>query len=285
MTLPDTFERYPEFITNDPRNVHGYDVGWDSDTQTKRYQGWFTSTELVGKTVLDLGCCGAAVGACVLDHRASSYTGIEISDQIADMAEENLADKWHGKWQIVRSSVEAFLANNDRHYDIIVAAGVLHGITDLLEFLRVAAHKCDHMLIEAYHPQLYHVGWLTNRLAPSLTDTQTAQLVQFLNEIEMRYPVIEVNPQGRMCLDDQQGSAANILKLAPSIAAFDVIMHRLGFTPNLTPYNTLKASVPRFYGRQRRFAVMYDRTHEPYGMSYSELRATNKLEFESWKKS
>lgn len=277
------FQRQPEFIDNDPRTGHSFDVGWTADLQAKRYSGWFTGMDLNGRTILDLGCCGAAVGAWVLDNGAADYTGIEISSQIADMAEQNLKKHWiNGQWAVIRDSIENHLKDSNENYDIMIAAGVLHGVSDLVTFLRMAAARCDHMLIEAYHPQLHHVGWLAKNLIPHLTQDTKKEFVQLLTELEMHYPVIEVNPNGRMCLDDQQGSAANILKLAPSLAALKVIMNRLGFSPNLAAYTSLKASIPKFYGPQRRFAVMYDRTHDPIGMSYRELRSNGNVIFEPW---
>lgn len=273
----------PEFITNDPRCDPTHDVGWDPDMQTDRYDAWFTGIDLAGKRVVDLGCAGAAVGAYCLSRGAASYHGIEISEEISAMARANLSMHWPDHdWTVTTAAAERVMDGLGR-YDIAVAAGVMHGITDMLGFMSRLAVLADEIVFECFHPNMTVVPAMMDRLmqlAP--TRQEKAEVARIAAWMEYEQPYIEINPNGKMVVDDKHATANNILKLAPSMGALNVIMHRLGFTGSDAGYQTMRVVHPRYFGRGRRFCLSFRKTHDPIPMSFADLRDGGMLETISW---
>lgn len=282
--MASIFDRYPQFINNDPRRSDDHHVGWDANTQLVRYQGWLSPDAIRDKNILDIGCAGAAFGAYALDSGARSYTGLEISPVIANMAEDNFRSAMpDGSWNIYCQSVEKHFESDSLQYDIIVAAGVMHGITDILNFLSNTSQRCSTLIIEAFHPALNPAHAMIARLLQLIpTDKERADFLRLANHVAADWPVIEVHPHGKMCVDDSKGSTTNILKMAPSIGALVEIMHRLGFGIDRKPYDELCKTLPRWFGPRRRFAVRFDRTHDALPMSYNDMRSSDSIQFEAW---
>ena len=278
------FNQQPEFITNDPRYDPNHDIGWTPEFQYDRYSAWFQDVELEGKTVLDLGCAGAAVGAYVLHRGAKTYTGIEISNPIAVMARDNLARYYpQQSWAVEHAVAEDWIQGFDRRYDVAVVAGVMHGVTDMLNFLKRLAEIADTILIECFHPNMTVIPNAITRLytlAPTPEEKQ--EIARLAAWIEHEQPYIEINPQGKMVLDDQHATASGIMKLAPSMGALAVILDRLGFTPDYRPYHRLAKQHGKYFGRGRRFAMAFRRTHAAGAMSFAELRESGEMKVISW---
>lgn len=282
------FTDQPEFISNDPRYDPRYDpqhdVGWTAEFQWDRYESWLKDVDLRDKRVLDLGCAGAAVGAYCLYRGAAHYHGVEISAPIAAMAESNLRRYYdEDRWCITVDAAESFTCILDMQWDVIIAAGVMHGVSDMLNFLRHMGDLADTVLIENFHPNMTVIPSMLNRLfnlAP--TPEEKAEIARALAWIEREQPYIEINPNGMMCLDDQHASANNILKFGASMGALKAIMERLGFTSDYAPYDRMRTQHPRYFGRGRRYAMLFRRTHVSRPMSFADLRQSGQLESRSW---
>ena len=123
------FDQYPDFITTDGRQYrtipNSYKIS--NQLQTARHQTLLPLELVKGRTILDLGCCVGATGAWVLHHGAKKYTGIDLDQEFVTQSNTNLAKYFsEDKWNVIQSSIEDFLANNNKKYDIIVASGVIY---------------------------------------------------------------------------------------------------------------------------------------------------------------
>lgn len=283
MSAMPLFTRQPEFISNDPRNDPNHDIGWTGEMQHDRYNAWLSSIDLSGLSVLDLGCAGAAVGAFCLDKGAKRYTGVEISSEICGMASANLTRHYApDRWMILNTSAERYLDQAERH-DIAVVAGIMHGVSDFLPFMRQVATAADTLIFESFHPNLTVIPSLLDRLiylAPS--EDERREIAKAMAWIEHEQPYIEINPDGKMCLDDSHGSATNVMKFGLSMGALKTIMHRLGFTADYGPYRTLCQTHPKYFGRGRRFAMLFRRSHDAVPMSFADLRESGMLVSRTW---
>lgn len=151
----DTFKNRPDFITSDPRQRRP--ATWQytvtADLMTARHELFFHKTDLVGKRVLDLGCCCAATGAWVLDRGALHYTGVELQDKFAEDSHSNLERHYdHSKWTIVHRDVESFLDQCQQEFDIIIMVGVLHCMFDYYKILERLSQIGKEIIIECFHP-------------------------------------------------------------------------------------------------------------------------------------
>jgi SAM-dependent methyltransferase len=87
--------------------------------------------ELLGdvhnKDILDLGCGDASFGKELLEWGAASYTGVEGSDQMAVVAERNVADKIA---TIIRENMESY-HYPAQDFDIVTSRFAIHYVRDI----------------------------------------------------------------------------------------------------------------------------------------------------------
>lgn len=131
------FEQYKEFIDADPRKDRSM-VQVNYETMTKRCEVSLPKWLIEGKTILDLGSCYGAYGQWALMNGAKNYTGVELQKEFARSSSQMLS-KYHTNFSIIERDALQFLRDasylNDK-YDIIIAAGVIHGFTDVIELIR-----------------------------------------------------------------------------------------------------------------------------------------------------
>ncbi|MBH8553086.1 class I SAM-dependent methyltransferase [Nostocaceae cyanobacterium CENA357] len=82
---------------------------------------------ITGKRILDLGCGDAAIGRELLDRGAASYTGIEGSHKMAEVATKKLADT---TCQIIKQTIENWTYPHAA-FDLVIARLSLHYVADL----------------------------------------------------------------------------------------------------------------------------------------------------------
>ena len=278
------FDDQPDFIDRDPRTEEGYSVAWNAKDQEERYTAWLPPEYIKGKRILDLGCCGAAVGGYALAHGAAHYTGIEIDADLHRLATENMTKYHEGKdWQILKVSAEDFLNDPKDHYDVVIAAGIIHGVTDFVDFLLKIGTVADVAIIESIHPALPFVREIMNKLNPHIkTDEDRAWARSLVERLEYGYPVIEYSDTGRMILGETKGAVTNVLRPLLSIATLKMIMNRMGFVEDIRPYVRLKKTQPKQFGVGKRFAMAFIRKEQPKSMSFKDLVETGTMETMSW---
>ena len=79
-----------------------------------------------GKRVLDLGCGNAEMGQLLLDAGALSYTGVEGSKNMIELAERNRKDP---RVQLVHSDLESFEFQKSA-FDLVISSLVFHYLED-----------------------------------------------------------------------------------------------------------------------------------------------------------
>ena len=278
------FDDQPDFIDRDPRTEEGYAIAWNAKDQEERYTSWLPPEYIKGKRILDLGCCGAAVGGYALAHGAAHYTGIEIDADLHRLATENMTKYHEGKdWQILKVSAEDFLNDPRDHYDVVIAAGITHGVTNFVDFLLKIGTVADVAIIESIHPALPFVREIMNKLNPHIkTDEDRAWARSLVERLEYGYPVIEYSDTGKMILGETKGAVSNVLRPLPSIATLKMIMNRMGFVEDIRPYVRLKKTQPKQFGAGKRFVMAFIRKEQPKAMSFKDLVESGTMETMSW---
>jgi SAM-dependent methyltransferase len=146
------FEAAPEFITRDHRRDRSF-YPVTIDNMHRKHMVLLPPETLVGKSVLDLGCCLGATGHWALSNGAVRYVGIEAQHEYVEVARE-LLTKHHGDAaEVVEQSIESWLETNTDVYDIVCLFGVLYAFTDYYSVLVQSASCCrETIAIESvYH--------------------------------------------------------------------------------------------------------------------------------------
>jgi SAM-dependent methyltransferase len=142
------FEQYKEFVDADPRKDRAM-VQVNYETMTKRCEVSLPKWLIEGKSILDLGSCYGAYGQWALMNGAKNYTGVELQKQFADASIEMLS-KYHTNFGVIQEDALQFLRNSsylNEKYDIIIAAGLIHGYTDVVELLRLMSLVSEEYII------------------------------------------------------------------------------------------------------------------------------------------
>lgn len=279
------FETQTDFITRDPRTDQATVRAFTAETQLARFEAWVPAEYLKGKSVLDLGCCLGAFGAYALSNGASRYIGVEISKPLAAIADENLT-KYYGyleNWDIMVSSCESFFENNLEEFDIILAGGILHGITNFLPVLTAMSECGKAIVIESVHPPIPFLLPLIDEVGKLKGEESYESLQKLMLGVEYGYPFVSYNDNSKMMHHDRHEAVSNVLGILPSMGALKTIMTRLGFKEDVRGYNNLKKTYPAHYGFGRRFLITFFKDTEAKPMSYSELMDSKHKEIMEWR--
>jgi 16S rRNA G966 N2-methylase RsmD len=218
------FDRYPKFITSDPRldRVGAYHIS--NDFMTLRHTSFFNSEILENKTVLDLGCCVGASGAWVLANSAKFYCGVEYHKDLANIAIDNLSVFDKNTWQVVNTSVESFLEESTEKYDIVIASGIIYAFFEPIPILKNIAMRSNTVIIESVHPKI-----------PGI-DIETASVIAYKRQ-HMLYGTTKTE----LCFNSAIPSMTFVI---------DYMKHH-GFECDLSVNNDLKKYLPDVYQTDR----------------------------------
>lgn len=217
------FDQYPEFVSLDPRKDRAT-VTVTSESLTNRCEVMLPPELIKGKSILDVGCALGAMGKWSMENGAYLYGGVEIQEEYKEKA-KLLLDQYYN------AQIYKFLGNTSDSYDIVIAAGVIHGTLDLIGFIQKICSKArDYVIIETH---------LINGTEPSITLTA-----------------------GNMINHNDVNKPFNGLQLMPNRPAIDLLMQCNGFSldANLYPkpfvhghdaYNS-KTGSDRFIARYKR---------------------------------
>lgn len=193
------FDRYTNFISKDMRTDRPTYNGLytvDANLMEYRHECFFSNICLKGKSVLDIGSCVGATGAWVLDKGASYYHGVEYTPYLCDIAKENFQQYFPKKnWQITCASMENFLIDNTFNYDVVIVAGVLHGLGSpslICRSLESIFNFAQYCIVESSHPRLEGVNVIPKIIenesfisfgTSSMGDYQNKRQVEYLTSI------------------------------------------------------------------------------------------------------
>ena len=147
------FDNYIEFINADPRKDRGM-TQVTSESMSKRCEASLPAWLIKDKTILDLGSCFGAYGHWALKNGAKHYTGIELQNQFAEKSRELLASHWkETDYSIVTQDALDYTKDGESFgvkYDIVIASGLIHGYTDVIQLLqKIAAVSAEYVIIES----------------------------------------------------------------------------------------------------------------------------------------
>jgi precorrin-6B methylase 2 len=260
--MSNFFDSYPEFINDDVRkNRISPDDGYPVDAVflDKRWSLMLPADKCLNKNILDLGSCTASVGAWCLHNGASTYTGIELQSKFVNSSRANLEKYFPNRSEILESTVEDFLEKNTKHFDIVIASGILYGVSDLYQVLRKLAQVADHIVVESRHPPTMRqmLGHMPRKIEGLVESFECKHAIIDVNEVPMVY--------------EEENKRARTLGFVPSIGALVAIYKNLDFVPDLSVYENLKQQISEVYGIQTKYAR--------YAVSFHKGIARDKLHF------
>jgi 16S rRNA G966 N2-methylase RsmD len=240
----NVFEKYPHFISTDPRTNRTGAYSVSAGFMQIRHECLFGPKSLEGKTVLDLGACVGATGAWALAHGAKFYCGVEYHKDLTDIAEKNLMSFDSSRWKVINQSVEELFATDLQTYDIVIASGLLYAFFEPIPILKNIANCANTIIIESAHPY--------NHNKPAvLTDQQMTTLrrsPEWLQFIETE-PFISYRRQSMLW--GAKGEELIFNSSVPSMGFVVQYMAMLGFDCDASVNESLKNKLPEVYNSNR----------------------------------
>jgi 2-polyprenyl-3-methyl-5-hydroxy-6-metoxy-1,4-benzoquinol methylase len=136
------FEQYNEFVELDSRKDRPT-APVSAETLESRFEVMLPEWLVRGKKILDIGSALGAAGHWCLSKGASHYTGVEIQDNYRMLSDRLLEKHWNN-FNLVKT-----LEQVNGEYDIVIAAGVIHGFFDPYSILRtISKFSNSYVLIE-----------------------------------------------------------------------------------------------------------------------------------------
>lgn len=230
------FQKFPEFISTDPRVTRTGAYSINEDFMQSRHSAMF-NFELNNKRILDLGSCVGATGAWVLAHGAKEYHGVEFHSELASISDANLKTYFdQTRWKIFNTSIESFLSTNIENYDVVIASGVLYSFFDAIPFLKNLASIADVLIIESVHP----------RQIPELRSDYHLEETPFI-----------VFDDTRKMMWGAQGQEVTYPGSEPSLGFLKYFFRLHGFDYDKDCYEQLKTECGDVYNRSRRYGARF----------------------------
>ena len=136
------FDQHPEFIVGDPRKDRP-NIRVTSESMSKRCAVMLPESLIKGKSVLDVGSAAGAMGCWCSENGANKYHGVEIQEGYRKVSNDLLS-------KYTNTKIWHYLGNTDDEYDIVVAAGVINGVSNQYEFIQKLCSKAkEYLIIEA----------------------------------------------------------------------------------------------------------------------------------------
>jgi 2-polyprenyl-3-methyl-5-hydroxy-6-metoxy-1,4-benzoquinol methylase len=98
------------------------------ESLTNRFEVMLPAWLVKNKRILDLGSATGVAGHWCLHHGATHYTGVEIQQSFSSVSIELLSSTYrNNQFQIINDDLINFVNSNSTQWDIVIAAGVIHG--------------------------------------------------------------------------------------------------------------------------------------------------------------
>ena len=118
------------------------------ESLTKRFKILLPRWLIQNKSILDLGSALGAAGHWSLSHGATHYTGVEIQKSFCEKSNLLLSQDWNtSQYQIFESSLDAFVQSTEQKWDIVLAAGVIHGFFDPYSVIKKIGDLSNHYVV------------------------------------------------------------------------------------------------------------------------------------------
>lgn len=134
---------FEQFIQSDVRKTRLH-LPVNEESVSKKLTAMLPSNIIDNATILDLGCATGSAGHWCNLNKCKSYTGVELQDNYYRTAKQLLPDS-----EIVQSDVLKFLKTTDRKWEVVIAAGLLHGLFNPFEIISLMDKVAtDYIIIE-----------------------------------------------------------------------------------------------------------------------------------------
>ena len=250
----ESFEGMKEFLDTDPSFGFQISTGLvlkNYKNTYLRYSHWATSTELKGKSVLDIGCRVGAAGAYALANGANRYVGIDNESDLIDHAKNNL-EKYFSNSDIELHYVDAeeFVSNCKEKFDFVFLGRVLHYINNGAGFLKAISKIADNIVFDDAHPPNFLIDYLIKN-----SNLNELELDNLLKKLELEYPIIETHHFSKIFKDYKnfpfnkiESTTKDFLGTAYSIGYLRKILNQENFTEDFSMYERIKKVFPEEYG-------------------------------------
>ena len=136
------FDQYNEFVEFDSRKDRPT-APVSVETLERRFEVMLPEWLVRGKRILDIGSALGAAGHWCFSKGAVQYTGVEIQDNYR-LTSDSLLSKYWSNFNLVKT-----LDQVSGEYDIVIAAGVIHGFFDPYDTLKtISKFSNSYILIE-----------------------------------------------------------------------------------------------------------------------------------------
>lgn len=134
---------FEKFISTDVRQFRQH-LPVTNESVTNKWSALLPTHIVESSTVLDLGCANGAAGYWCQTNGCKSYTGVEVQDNYYQTAKNLLSE-----CEFIQSDAVEFLKTTDRQWEVVIAAGILHGIFNPFEVLKLLTQVAtDYIIIE-----------------------------------------------------------------------------------------------------------------------------------------
>jgi SAM-dependent methyltransferase len=236
--MTNIFIDYPEFVDQDPRKDRetvGASYTVDANFQFIKHQLSMPAELILGKSVLDLGCCVGATGAWSLHHGATRYVGVDLQKKFCQLASSNLQKRFPGQnWTIKQQSLTDFFKDNTEQFDIVVLFGVLYNSIYFESLLKNTTElEPAVILIDSINPLL------------NISDSKLANL-----------PLVEYVENQYMLAEDGDRFVVNAAK--PNLLAVRLLLQSYGFSLTEDVSVKLQSFFPNLYST--RYCAVFTKT-------------------------
>jgi cyclopropane fatty-acyl-phospholipid synthase-like methyltransferase len=120
------------------------------ESLTNRFEVMLPAWLVQGKRILDLGSATGAAGHWCLHHGAAHYTGVEIQKSFATISIKLLSSEYsNSQFQIINDDLINFVNSNSKQWDIVIAAGVIHGFFNPFDAIKKLTQLSNqHIVVE-----------------------------------------------------------------------------------------------------------------------------------------
>jgi hypothetical protein len=135
---------FSEFIESDVRKTREY-LPVTEESVTNKWEALLPNDIINNSTILDLGCATGSAGYWCQSNRCKSYTGVELQDTYYQTSKRLLP-----KAEIIQADIETFLRTTDRQWEVVIAAGILHGVFNPFKIIDMLDKiATDYIIIES----------------------------------------------------------------------------------------------------------------------------------------
>lgn len=233
--MDEIYLKYPELIDLDPRKNRIKPYPASSDFMYNRHKIMLNNVNLKNKNILDLGSCLGYSGAYCLDvKKALHYTGVEYSKELADI-NSSVFKKYFSKdkYQIINDSIENFVKNNNKKFDLTFMLGTLYGLKDPVNIIEHILQFSNTVIFESLYPHRF----------PGVEE--------FISD---NYPFVSYGEQ-QMNFDNNQLNL-KFTGSRPSLGLIKLLFNKNGYGASLDEFETLKIRYPEYYVDLKRFVVI-----------------------------